>query len=110
MLYTLLNPIIVFLSLSTAAGVFVHDMKIDKAVTALSVPPALTVLESGNKLSLSPDLHTHSERTSLSQAVNDLKSPSPRVLPRSHEDKKHLLQNNTPRGYHAFDNHNLPIV
>lgn len=111
MFASLLNPILAIMSLSTVTGVLVHDTRIDKAmVTALALPAAIVSVDSSSKLAgLSGDLHTHAERTSLSQAVHDLKGQTPRIVPRN-EDKKHTLPKFVAKGHHAFDNYNLPIV
>lgn len=108
----LINPVTTILvSISTATGVFVHDTHLDKAAATALTMPAVMVYEANTKqLNLAPDLHTHSERGSLSQTVHDLKTQNPRIQPRTQEDKKHLLQNRVARGHHAFDNYNLPIV
>jgi hypothetical protein len=108
----IINPIAILISISTAAGVFVHDMKIDKmTLTALALPAVIASYEASSKFAgLSPDLHTHAERSSLSQVVNDLKAQNPRIQPRTNEDKKHLMQKHAARGYHAFDSYRLPIA
>ena len=108
----LINPITtIFVSISTATGVFVHDTHIDKAAATALTAPAVMAYEANTKqMSLIPDLHTHSERGSLSQAVHDLKTQNPRIQPRATEDKKHLLQKRVAKGHHAFDNYSLPIV
>jgi hypothetical protein len=112
MLANLLHPILAIMSISTAAGVLVHDTRIDKAaVSALAVPSIMASIDgSSSKLSaLSGDMHTHVERGSLAQAVHDLKAQNPRIQPRI-DERKHFLQKHVARGYHAFDNYNLPIV
>ena len=108
-LSTLLTPISIALSLSTATGVLLHDTKLDKAVT---LAPALSAnLDSADRsVKLVGDPHTHTERGSLSQAVRDIKSQNPRIQPRTTEDKKHLMQKNAPRGYHSFDTYNTPLI
>jgi len=106
----IINPIIVAMSLSTAAGVLLHDTRIDKmTATALSLPSLVTYADVDKVPYLKSDLHNHIERGSLSQAVNDLKAQAPRIMPRS-EDKKHALPKYVARGHHAFDNYNLPLV
>lgn len=106
---TLLTPLSIALSLSTATGVLLHDTKLDKAA---SLAPALSAgLDAADRsIKLAGDPHTHAERGSLSQAVRDIKSQNPRVQPRTTEDKKHLMQKNTPRGYHSFDSYNTPLI
>ena len=108
-LSTLLTPISIALSLSTATGVLLHDTKLDKAV---SLAPALSAnLDSADRsVKLIGDAHTHTERGSLAQAVRDMKTQNPRVQPRNTEDKKYLMQKNTPRGTHPFDRYNTPLV
>lgn len=109
MLNSFLNYFFVSMSLVTATGVLVHDTHAD---AALMLPSVVHADSSGSKLSVFSNAndHTHVERGSLSQAVHELKTPTPSVQPRSNEDKKHLLQKHAARGHHAFDNYNLPIV
>ena len=94
---TILNSLSIMLSLSTASGVLIHDTKIDKATAAAIAPLAVTAnYETTDKLKISGDPHTHSERGSLSQAVRDLKQQNPRLLPRAVEDRKHIVQRKLP--------------
>jgi hypothetical protein len=102
------NYLALVTSIITASGVFVHDMRIDRAAMAATAPlPAAYETSSASKLLSSGDAHTHVER--VSGALNDLAPKSPSVQPRS-DDKKHLLQKRVAKGHHAFDNYNLPIV
>lgn len=112
MLTNLLNPLVILLSLSTATGVLVHDMRLDRAATtALALPTPLASYDTPGKLgNLGVDQHTHVERQAFSQAVNDFQNKVPRLQPRVIEDKKHLLQKRIMRGHHAFDNYHLPLV
>jgi hypothetical protein len=112
MFTSFINPTAILISLCTASGVLLHDMRIDKAMTtALAAPSNQAVYETGSKLvNFTTDLHTHTERSSFSQAVHDLNTQTPRVQPRNMEDRKHLLPKYAARGHHAFDNYNLPIV
>lgn len=112
MFTALLNPLAVIISLCTATGVLVHDMHIDAATsTALALPSVVVSHEAGNRyVSFDGNAHTHVERTSLSQAIINLKTQNPRIQPRTTEDKKHLLQKRVVRGHYAFDNYNLPIT
>lgn len=109
MLTNFINSFAIAISLSTATGVFMHDTKLDKAMTTLSLPPAIADTSASASKVLGGTPHTHTERVSFSQAVHDLKTQNPRVQPRS-DDKKHLLQKRVMKGHHAFDNYNLPIV
>lgn len=109
-LSSLLTPISIFLSLSTATGVLLHDTKLDKAA---SLAPAVTANfdpAEQRSVKLVGDAHTHVDRSSLSQAVRDIRAQNPRIQPRSTEDKKHMLQKNVPRGFHTFDTYNIPLV
>jgi hypothetical protein len=108
----LLTPLSVFLSLSTATGVLVHDTRVDKAaMTAFSAPSAMASGQADSKLAnFSGDAHTHTERHSLSQAVHDLKADNPRLHPRSHADKKYLSQKNLGLGHDPFDGYATPLA
>lgn len=90
-----------FLSLTTSVGVFVHDMKID-AVT-LTVMAAPVALAGGAAAMLAGELHTHSERGSLAQSVNDVKGANPLFQPRSaHKNKKYITKRNSLTGHRAL--------
>lgn len=101
---TLVNSIMLLISLGTIGSLLVHDTNVDKAtITALSAKTMTEVAAPGNMP------HTHSERNSLYQAVRDLRVSQPRIQPRGYEDKK-FIQNKQPRGYHPFDNYTLPMI
>lgn len=107
-----IKPLVITLSLATAFGIFVHDSRIDKATAAaVALPAILVTYHLGSVMTLlGSDAHTHTERLSLSQAVNDLKAQNPRMQPRSSDDKKHLMQRYVSRGYHPFDSYNTPFA
>lgn len=107
-----INSFAIGLSVSTALGIFVHDTKIDKfTITALALPAVVAGYDASAKIAhLSPDLHPHAERLSLSQAVHDLRHANPRVQPRHNDDKKHLLQRHATRGNFSFDNYSYPLA
>jgi len=92
-------------------GVLVHDTKIDQFTTAyLAVPSIASSYDGSNPPLKLGDPHTHTERVALSQLTRSLALESPRMQPRSQEDKKYVLQRNVARGHHAFDNYNLPVI
>jgi hypothetical protein len=109
-LSTLLTPLSIALSLSTATGVLLHDTKLDKAAAAMTPAVSANFESADRSAKLTGDAHTHVERGSLSQAVRDIKAQNPRVQPRATDDKKYLMQKNAPRGYHSFDNYNVPLA
>ncbi len=107
----LINPIALLLSFSTATGVFVHDMQLDKAaVTALTIPVMMASYEAvGSSLPQVGASHTHSERGPLSQALHGLRSNStPRMLPRE-DNRKYVLSKKVVKGIHAFDGYYMPL-
>jgi hypothetical protein len=111
MFTSIFNSIAILLSLSTATGILVHDTKIDKATTVLASPLTMTSYDTSSKaLDMHTDLHTHVERGSVAEALNDVRSENPRIQPRIFEDKKHLLSRHVSRGHHAFDSYSLPLV
>jgi len=107
MLSTLLNPLAIILSLSTASGVLIHDMHLDSAATAMTMP--IASYDTNKTAGLDSASHTHVERSSFSQLTGGL-SRHFEMQPRTASDKKHLLQKYAARGHHAFDNYYLPIV
>jgi len=108
--------LVTFVSLVTALGVFMHDGRVDRAVmTRLHRPFTSSVatdeLAVRYKAFVETDAHTHPDHNAArSSLLNSFMYQSPSVPPRNQEQKKHLMQECQPRGHHAFDNYNLPIV
>lgn len=89
----LINPIPLLLTLSAAFGVLIHDTQVDRAAsTILSTPSAIVSSGEQGIFSRMNDLHVHSERVSVSQDVDELKTSQPRVQPRDGDDKKYVVQ------------------
>ena len=105
MISAFLNIIIVTLSLTTAVSVLVHDMHIDKVATTIAAPIANNN-DASKVTGISPDLHIHPERHSLSRLLGQR---TPAVSPRF-EEKKHLMQKHATKGHHPFDNYYLPKI
>lgn len=103
-----INPTIL-LTLTTSLGVFVHDMKIDQFTTALVTPAAFASYESVANVIKMGDPHTHAEGASISELGRTMTRQTPRVQPRN-DNKKYRLENGVVKGYHPFDNYNLPII
>jgi|EndMetStandDraft_4_1072995.scaffolds.fasta_scaffold1104770_1 hypothetical protein len=110
-MYTqLISTISLLLSLLTVSGVMLHDSRIDKATSLLATPLSFTQYDtSPSKVSLGGDAHTHVERSSFSQAMRVYQTTTPSTPTRS-DGRKHLMQRHAPKGHHAFDNYNLPLV
>ncbi|MEO5950716.1 MAG: hypothetical protein ABIQ04_04685 [Candidatus Saccharimonadales bacterium] len=109
---TLFNQFAVILSLFTATGIALHDTKIDKAfVTTTNIPSISRVnVESAmTAVVRASEPHTHVERASVAQAIHEIQGGAPRIHPRE-DSRKHVTPKNVPRGHHAFDNYNLPLV
>lgn len=107
----LIERFAIVVSIITALGIVVHDMKIDKfTLTALALPVVVATFETGSRMALfANDAHTHVERTSFAEATADLRATSPRIQPRS-DDKKHLMQRYAARGDRFFDSYNVPLA
>lgn len=107
-LQTIINTLIMTFSLSTATSLLLHDTNVDKAtITALTASynnSSSTPTKPGN------DPHTHSERSSLYQAIRDIHASQPRIQPQRQGDKRYVLGKPSTRGHHPFDNSTLPIV
>lgn len=107
----LLNALFGLTGLSVGLGILVHDTAVDKAaVTALTLP-ALFASYEGSKL-FGNNPHTHSERSSLYQAVRDLKAGTgtARLQPRMTDDRRYVLTHPGSRGHFAFGNDSLPFL
>lgn len=107
----LVTPLSIFLSLSTATGVLVHDTRLDKAtLTVLSGSAAGTNSEANTKLvNHATDSHTHVERHTLSSALHQLRSDNPKVSPRTDEEKHHAAQKHLGFGNNPYENSFVPI-
>lgn len=80
------NPLSIALTLSTAFGILVHDVKIDQ-VTALSTIPVAAVLGySAYEYGLKSTDHIHVERAGFSRHASQ-----PAIQPRT-DDRKYISQ------------------
>lgn len=102
------NTIGIILSLVTATGIFVHDARIDKVAKLSSDYVYRRNLVNSSDGSMVSEPHVHPERAQ--RTLNGFSYQSPSIQPRENKSKKYLMQNVEPRGRHAFDNFNLPIV
>lgn len=99
----IINTLGILLSLVTATGVFVHDSRIDKATNLGSL---VSFAQINDATATDPHVHPeHSQRT-----LKGFSYQSPSIQPRENKSKRYLMQNTEPKGRHAFDNYNLPIV
>lgn len=105
---TIFNTIGILLSLVTATGVFVHDAGIDKLAYSIGNRDAKRTSISPADLKLATDPHVHPEHSHRSLKGFSYRTPS--IPPRENKSKRYLMQNAEPRGRHAFDNYNLPII
>jgi len=111
MFQIILSPLAIMISLSTSAGVVLHETKVDKVASLAMVSPAVAtkkIAESGMAL-LDGIPHTHSEGTSLSSASREFRTQSPSLTPRRNSDEKYRLQKKVPKGVHLFDSYYLPL-
>lgn len=105
---TIINLLSLTFCLGTAGSIAIHDTNVDKALIT-GVASRVATMENvvsrpGN------DPHTHSERSSLYQAVRDIHSSQPRVQPRNQEERSYVKGKPSARGHHPFDNYSLPMV
>lgn len=107
---TLIHSLAILTTLLTATGVFVHDARIDKITS--SKPLAAHSAPRQSKWTTSDlglvEPHTHPEKAN--NTLSGFSYQTPTYPPREQKLKKYLMQNIEPRGRHAFDNYNLPIV
>lgn len=107
---TIIQSIAIIISLLTATGVFVHEAHVDRvtAATANARKAAKNPKAPQTDIKLGAEPHTHPDHGAKTLRGFSYKNPT--ALPREQKMKKYLLQNVEPRGRHAFDNYNLPIV
>ncbi len=111
MFQIIVSPLAVIISLSTSAGVVLHETKVDKVASLAIVEPAVAhqkIADSGFAM-LEGMPHTHSEGTSLTSASRELRTHSPSLTPRRDNDEKYRLQKKVARGTHLFDSYHLPL-
>jgi hypothetical protein len=90
MFQSLINPLSILLTLTTSLGVLVHDTHIDRAAsTALTLPISFTTFASAEAVKLG-DAHTHTERFSVTNALERLRSGQPRIQARDDKDHEYL--------------------
>lgn len=95
----------VLITLATLLGVALHESKLDKLTSAAFGSAALAASHEAG--AMRNDTHTHVERVSVQNAFTN-QTPINRL--KYGEMKQHLMQQNVPRGHHAFDNYLLPVV
>ncbi len=87
MLQTLINPLIIGVTLSTTLGVLVHDTQLDRAATLAIIPAALATYAA---VDIKSDAgHTHVERVA-GPKLNALRATIPRIQPRD-DNRSYLL-------------------
>jgi len=111
------NLFMTSISLVTAFGVFLHDGRVDKAtLTAVRYydkPVMISPSAMGARFRdfVATDAHTHPDHNAAKRSLmSSFSYQSPSIPPRESRHRKHLMQLIEPRGRHAFDNVNLPIL
>ena len=113
---TIINYFVVLLTLCTATGVLIHDIRLDTAAyvslskRTASKQTAKSPTNPGTDagVSMTGDPHTHPHNSA--KTLKGFAYKNPAYPPRENRMKKFLQQNHEPRGRHAFDNYHLPIV
>ena len=109
MLPTFINFLSLILSASAFWGVVIHDLRLDRAAMAALATPSSVVEYDTPARPLTFESHPHTERSAFGQAMSVYqRAATPGIQPRS--ERKHLMQKYAPKGHHAFDNYNLPLV
>lgn len=115
-LLTLANKIIISVSILTALGVFIHDVRVDYVVIAALSHPRVVASSQDETAQLTrgfmeADTHTHPDRNAAKGALmSSFTYQSPSVPPRRETHHKHVLRQIELGGRHLFDNANLPVV
>jgi hypothetical protein len=88
MSFNTIAPII--LSVSTALGVLVHDMHVDRATTAVITIP-VAVATAGAAAYIGSSDHTHVERASIPRHMAPLRSSLPKIQPPRDDDRRYVM-------------------
>ena len=109
MIQLLISPLLILISLSTSAGVLLHETKVDKLATLVLSHPVIVAkkLTHGKMLESMP--HTHSDIGTFEASSRQFRAGSHGMTPRRDRDEKYRLQKQVPRGYHLFDSYHLPL-
>lgn len=111
MLQIFISPLAVMLSVSTGAGVLIHETKVDKVASLVTAAPAVATqkVASQGTAMLESMPHTHFEGVSLGSSSRELKTKNPSITPRRNKEDKPHQQKKVSRGTHLFDSYHLPI-
>lgn len=104
---TLLTFSSIFLSLSTASGILIHDGHINQIGDSGHIQQVHDASAQA-RTDITYEAHPHPEHQG--STLNGFSYSSPSYPPRESKYKKFLLQNAVPRGRHAFDNSFLPLL
>lgn len=85
------NALPLFMTISTAFGVFIHDTQIDQ-MAATAALPAIVVGYGVADILVKQTDHTHFERAGFNASIGRLHEAQPRVQPRNGDDKKYISQ------------------
>lgn len=82
---TIVNPILIGLTIFTATGLLLHDTRLDRATAVAIALPAATAGFAIDTLLKAGDLHTHVERVTIAKQFSALHSSLPRLQPRDND-------------------------
>lgn len=117
MIQNIANWFMTSISLFTAMGVFMHDGRVDKAVTtAMENPFSVRYISDTTYMQrvadfMKTDSHTHPDHNAAQNLLgNSFTYKSPSIPPRNREERKNRLQIPEDTGRHAFDDVHMPIL
>jgi len=98
MLPSIINPLSILLTLTTSVGVLVHDTHLDRATTtALALPIAFASYGAAEVMKMG-DPHTHTERVSVANTLQQLRSNQPKLQARDDQDRQYVSVKNFVSG------------
>lgn len=106
----LLSISTIFLSFCTVSGVMIHGAHLDQITGSSHISrPSDPGQHSGTNSSVDANTHPHAEFQN-STLFRYLQQSGANYPAERAKYKKHLLQNQAPKGRHAFDNCFLPLI
>lgn len=85
----IIKPLSVVLVFTTAAGLLLHDMKIDKA-TSIALMPGLVASAGALSMAMAKMDHIHVERGSAPKQALIFNSSLPKVHPPKDDDRRYI--------------------
>lgn len=90
MFQSLINPLSILLTLTVTSGVLIHDTHMDRATFAALALPIAFAAYGASEVAKFSDPHTHTERVSVANTLQHLRSNQPKLQARDDKDRQYI--------------------